>query len=254
MDEFNASWVELVGGSATALHSHTTATSLTISWQLALSGDTSVTVAADTDNWNPTGLTTSSTVRVTVTGAHRNITGLIGGADGRILLIHNIGSFNLILNDESVSSTEANRFALSTNMVIVPDSSILLQYDSTSLRWRVIGGSSEYNVEIIIDGGGSVISTGIKGDIELPSSGTIEEWRILPDQLGSIQIDVWKDTYANFPPTVADTIVTPTLVGTTKSEATGLAIVVNSEDVLRFNVDSATTVTRVTLSLKIRKA
>ena len=61
-------------------------------------------------------------------------------------------------------------------------------------------------VGITLDGQGGVVSTGLKGFFRVPYAGTISGWTILADQSGSIVVDVWKDTYANFPPTVADTI------------------------------------------------
>ena len=57
---------------------------------------------------------------------------------------------------------------------------------------------------------------------------------------GSIVIDVWKDTYANFPPTVADTITAsakPTLSSATKSDdttLTGWTTAVTAGDVFGF--------------------
>jgi hypothetical protein len=115
------------------------------------------------------------------------------------------------------------------------------------------------SLTFIIDGGGSAITTGIKGDLEIPFACTIEAVTLLADQSGSIVVDIWKDTYANFPPTVADTITAsakPTLSSANKSQnttLTGWTTTVNAGDIIRFNVDSATTVQRVTLSLKVRK-
>lgn len=108
-----------------------------------------------------------------------------------------------------------------------------------------------------IDGGGSVITTGIKVDVLVPYACTITQATMLADQSGSIVIDVWKDTYANYPPTVADTITAsakPTISTATKSQdstLTGWTTAVAAGDTLRFNVDSATTVTRVVLILKV---
>jgi hypothetical protein len=115
-------------------------------------------------------------------------------------------------------------------------------------------------IEVVIDGGGSAISTGIKGDVEIPFALTITQATLLADQSGSIVIDIWKDTYANFPPDVADTITAaakPTISAATKSQdatLTGWTTSVSAGDILRFNVDSAATVTRVVLSLKYTKA
>lgn len=114
------------------------------------------------------------------------------------------------------------------------------------------------NFGITIDGGGSAISTGVKGDITLPFSGTILGWYLTADQAGSIVIDVWKDVFANFPPTVADSIAgteKPTLSGATTNSDTNLTTWTSSislGDVVRFNVDSAATVTKVTLVIQAR--
>jgi hypothetical protein len=83
---------------------------------------------------------------------------------------------------------------------------------------------------------------------------------MLADQSGSIVVDIWKDTYANYPPTVADTITAaakPTISATTKSQnatLTGWTTAITAGDTLRFNVDSITTCTRVLISLKITKS
>lgn len=114
---------------------------------------------------------------------------------------------------------------------------------------------------ITIDGGGAVITTGVKGFLWIPMACTITAATLLSTDAsvtsGSIVIDVWKDTYANYPPTVADTITAsakPTLSSAIKSQdttLTGWTTSVSAGDVLGFNVDSASTVTRVTLELKI---
>ena len=111
-------------------------------------------------------------------------------------------------------------------------------------------------IEFIIDGSGSVIATGVKGDVELPMAGTITAARLVADVAGAIVIDIWKDTYANFPPTVADTITAsakPTITASgTKSEdttLTGWTKTFAKGDILRINVDSCTTITRCLISL-----
>lgn len=107
-----------------------------------LSGDiTPAQITADQNNYNPTGLSSATVLRLN-SDAARNITGLSGGADGRLLIVYNVGSFNIVLKDESSSSTAANRFALQTDITIAPDVGVILQYDSTSSRWRAQGGTS----------------------------------------------------------------------------------------------------------------
>ena len=113
-------------------------------------------------------------------------------------------------------------------------------------------------VGIVIDGGGSVITTGVKGFVSVPFACTITGWTLLSTDAaataGSIVLDVWKDAYANYPPTVGDTIfgTKPALASANKNTATGLSISVAAGDVLGFTVDSAATVTRVVLSLTVQ--
>ena len=113
------------------------------------------------------------------------------------------------------------------------------------------------SVVLVVDGGGSAITTGVKGDIQIPVAGTITAVRMLADQSGSAVVDIWKDSYANFPPTVADTITAsakPTLSAAANSEdttLTGWTTSVSAGDILRFNVDSAATITRLTLELTV---
>jgi len=110
----------------------------------------------------------------------------------------------------------------------------------------------------IIDGGGSAITTGQKGHLRIPFKCEIQKATLLADQSGSIVIDIWKDTYANFPPTDADSITAsapPTLSSAQKSEdstLTGWTKTINADDILAFNVDSATTITRVVLILEVK--
>jgi len=111
----------------------------------------------------------------------------------------------------------------------------------------------------IIDGGGSTITTGIKGDLTIDFACTINQVTLLADQSGSIVIDIWKDSYANYPPTVADTITAsakPTISSSTKyqdSTLTGWTTSISAGDTLRFKVDSVTSIQRVTLTLKVSR-
>ena len=112
-------------------------------------------------------------------------------------------------------------------------------------------------ITIVVDGGGVALTTGIKGYKSFPVAGTITGVRLLADQSGSIVIDIWKDTYANYPPTVADTITAaakPTIITALKSEdttLTGWTLSVSAGDVFGFNIDSVTTIQRIILELTI---
>jgi len=120
-------------------------------------------------------------------------------------------------------------------------------------------GVTESSFGITIDGSGSVISTGVKGYVTIPYDCTITGWDIFADQSGSCVIDLWKDTYANFAPTVDDTITgteKPTLSSQIKNQDASLSTwttSVTAGDIIAFNVDSATTVTRINVIIKVTK-
>lgn len=129
-----------VGLSANStLSARLTSTTFETLLQLILSGDISpAQLTANTDDWNPTGLSTASVIRVS-TDASRNLTGIQGGADGRVLILINVGSQPLVLVHDA-TSTAANRFFLasSTNTTVQSNGACILWYDSTSSRWRQI--------------------------------------------------------------------------------------------------------------------
>lgn len=118
------------------------------------------------------------------------------------------------------------------------------------------------SLTFIIDGGGSAIETGQKGHLRVPFACTLSAWTLEADQSGAIKIDVWRDTYGNFPPDNTDSLCNghePEIAASgQKAEDTDLsdwasqALVAG--DILAFNVDSCATITRATLSLKVTKS
>lgn len=99
-------------------------------------------ITSNQNDYTPTGLSTATTLRLN-SDASRNITGLAGGADGRIIILANVGSFNIVLINQSASSVAGNRFILanSADITLITNQDVMLQYDSTSSRWRLIGGT-----------------------------------------------------------------------------------------------------------------
>lgn len=137
----------------------------------ALSGDISpAQITADQNDYNPTGLSSASTLRLT-SDASRNVTGLQGGADGRVLVLHNVGSNNIVLKDESASSTAGNRFALSADITLGVDQAAVLQYDATSSRWRVMAAQSSGSATITL-GTPQATTSGTSIDFTSIPSGT----------------------------------------------------------------------------------
>lgn len=114
-------------------------------------------------------------------------------------------------------------------------------------------------IEFVINGGGTAITTGQHGHIEIPWDCTINSATIVADQSGSIVVDIWVDIFANFPPTDADSITAsaPPTLSTAQSDQddtlTGWTTSLTKGQWIAYNVDSATTVERVTISLKVDK-
>ena len=161
------------------------------------------------------------------------------------------------------------------NGVVMPNSSSdgtayngQIYYNDATHKFRsYVSGSwqdlssiaQDASINFVFDGGGATITTGIKADIVIDFDCTIQSVTMLADQTGSIVVDIWKDTYANFPPDNADSITasaTPTISSDVKSQdatLTGWTTSITAGDILRFNVDSATSITRCTLDLKVQR-
>ncbi|MBA7691065.1 hypothetical protein ES703_99603 [subsurface metagenome] len=118
----------------------------------------------------------------------------------------------------------------------------------------------EAALTFIIDGGGAAITTGEKGHLVAPFACTIVAVELEGDQSGSIKVDIWKDTYGNFPPTDADSICggnEPEISGAQKDKdttLTGWTKAVSEGDVIAFNVDSVTDIQRCTVTLHVEKS
>lgn len=107
----------------------------TFSWAGATveGGDLSPTsFSTSQNNYNPTNLSTATCLRLNVTGLC-SLTGLAGGAAGRVIELSNVGSATLQCPANSASSTAANRFASTFNLP--PNTTITLRYDATQSLW-----------------------------------------------------------------------------------------------------------------------
>lgn len=128
------------GGAGAALLNATNAFtgSNSFSKDFTLSGTlTPPALAGDVNNYNPTGLSTGFALMIDGDLADRNITGLVGGTDGRIITITNIGATNnLVLKNQSGLSTNVNRFLLSADTTLPMNASLALRYDGVAQRWR----------------------------------------------------------------------------------------------------------------------
>ncbi len=140
--------------------------------QFLLSGTISPSqVTADTNNYNPTSLSGATFVRAN-TDASRNITGLQGGAAGRLLVFTNIGSFDIVLTSEDALSTAANRFLFAAgDKTLTPEEAVLLRYDGVSSRWRaandVITSGVTRGTAVVTTSGTQALFSGIAAGTSL---------------------------------------------------------------------------------------
>jgi hypothetical protein len=112
------------------------------------------------------------------------------------------------------------------------------------------------DIEFIIDGGGNIITTGVKGYVHVPFAASIFAWRVMGDQSGSIVVDVLGATAAvptvsmigagNKPTLTAQQFNSVAQSGWTTPNTT-------TDWWMGFNVTSVTTVTRVTVVLSMGK-
>jgi hypothetical protein len=111
----------------------------------SLEGDITPTIlSANQNNYSPTSLSTSSIVYLT-SDASRGITGLATGKDGRVVILFNSGSNDIVLVNNSASSTAANRFTLpeDADVTLTAKKGVVLVYDTPSSRWRTVNPLSK---------------------------------------------------------------------------------------------------------------
>jgi hypothetical protein len=153
--------------------------------------------------------------------------------------------------DETASLANSRRVLAGTGIT----------FDDTTPGERTINAAAAQPKSITwcIDGAGSVISVGAKvgAAFRAKVAGTITKITLMADQNGAIVIDIWKDTFANYPPTNADSITAsapPTIpssnISAEDSTLTGWTTGFSAGDVFIINVDSVTAITRCTLMVE----
>jgi hypothetical protein len=194
-------------------------------------GSTGIAVRTTTDTW----------AQRTITGTANDIT--VTNGDG-------------VSGNPTIDLTSAVLKALA---VLSNSAGTLVNDGAGSLSWA----ARTDIIEFIIDGGGSTITTGLKGYIQVPFACTITQATLLADQTGSIVVNVWKTTYSSFAPGThpvsGDKITAsapPTISSAAKAQdatLTGWTTSISAGDIIAFNVDSVTTIQRVTIALQVTK-
>jgi hypothetical protein len=246
------------------------------------SGGTGVTTSTGSGNvvlsTSPTLVTPA--LGTPVSGTLTNCTGLpTSGLSGSINLTSQVTGTLPVANGGTgvTTSTGSGNVVLSTSPTLVtpalgtPTSATLTNATGLPLTTGVTGtlpfangGTGITNnpnvlgLELVIDGGGLAITTGIKGYLEVPFACTVNTWTLLADQSGSITVDVYSDTYANYGTntSMVGAGTKPAIASATKAQSAPSSWTTTSiaaGNIIGFNVTAATTVTRVTISLKVTR-
>lgn len=132
---YNPTWTSSTGSTNYAWEH----TSGFVAWNSVLSPSQ---ITSNQNDYNPTGWNNggaphgASILRLS-TDASRNLTSLTGGVTGRLVIIANVGSFDLVItNDDGAIGTAANRFSLNANITLQQNETLMFWYDGTSSRWR----------------------------------------------------------------------------------------------------------------------
>ena len=92
--------------------------------------------------------------------------------------------------------------------------------------WMVLFDGQQYTaLTVNVTGGGYALDDGLHAIVEVPFACTIAGWTVLADQVGTVEFDIRKDSYANYPPLSGDSIVAsdpPQLISAQKATSTAL--------------------------------
>lgn len=115
----------------------------------ALAGDATSSPGSSQNNLDPTGSANWSVLRLNPS-ASISITGIVGGSDGRVIVLLNVntGGFDVTIESDDAGSTSGNRFAIGRDMILAPGEGATFVYDNTQTRWCLAGR-------------GTIVTTGI---------------------------------------------------------------------------------------------
>jgi hypothetical protein len=187
------------------------------------------------------------------------------------------GTPNVVINSEEINSYSPG--FLSSQVTYLPQNNNQIEVyvsglTAENLYWEsyfeIIGqdcglssqlsSSSLGSFGTSVNNGTNVVTLGQKGYVKMPYPGTITDWSIMANQTGNVVIDLWKTTFAAFPPTVSNSILNgnyltlsnqqskldPILTGWTSTSFL-------AGDVFTFNILSADTITNLNLTINVLK-
>lgn len=118
-------------------------------------------------------------------------------------------------------------------------------------------GVATVGVSVVLDGGGSALTTSNAADIEIPFAATITAARAFADVSGSITVTIKRAASGAFPPSSSIVASAPVVISSSTSGSsalTGWTTSLAAADTLRFELSSITSITRLTVALTLTRA
>lgn len=221
--------------------------------------------AFDKANTDVTNISTSATVY----GNTTYTTQINLAANGRINGITNTAIAFPVTTVSGATGTIANSTIL-TGLLTVDGAGSTLDADyldgkhgseyantlHTQAAYNQANTASVKTINFLIDGGGSVITTGSKGNVSIDFSGTITNWKIFNDVSGNMTVDISRSNLTNFGTFTSSGGSSPSTVGQLANSSfalnwTGFTTIA-ANDVLQFSVSGTpTNATKSTVSLRV---
>jgi hypothetical protein len=165
------------------------------------------------------------------------------------------------INDQQLLVGKNNLFLEPSQDFVVSGSSIIftdppLPSDDIFIIALVTTADLTRTINFIVDSGNQPMAPGEKGLLTIDVNGIIDSWKIFSENSGSIQLDILKSDYLNYPSFTS--IVSnnyPTIANTNKGfddELVGWDTAIRSGDILKFVVNYSVDITRFLVSFKLK--
>lgn len=178
-------------------------------------------------------------------------------------------TFALEVNGEPYYPVNAQQLIVSLNDVVLePGVDYTILDDQITYTIAPASGSDSFivamattadltrTINYVVDATPNVVSTGVKGQVTIDVTGTIESWTLVSDVPGNLVVDVKKTTYQNYPTFSSITgTEKPTLSSQSKNKDDGLSTwntLLNAGDILRFEVESCDLVKQFMIAMKLK--
>jgi hypothetical protein len=181
----------------------------------------------------------------------------VAGIPGNVRLAVKKGTAAASPTAPALTQTSAVHEILIADITIPALTAAITNAMITDARANLPSGTIAY----VIDNGGAAITTGSKGYLQVPFACKVIGWSVVADQSGSIVVDIKSASISSWPATsittasicAADKPTLSTKKAARNKRASTWTVAVAEGDVWEYVVDSATTVTRVTVSVHVAR-